>query len=97
LSNVRPHSKPSRPPGAFGGHRPSPLIPTAKLESALPYGLPVVPLMRALSVGDAEVAERLGCLDLIEEDVALLSSLCTSGSDYGQLLRRVLDELEDAA
>ena len=97
LTNVPANLNSSRRPAAFRGQRPSPLIPTTKLEAALPYGLPVVPLMRALSVGDAESAQRLGCLDLIEEDVALLSSLCTSGSDYGQLLRRVLDELEDDA
>ncbi len=68
-----------------------------ELEAGLPFGLPVVPLLRALAVGDAEAAERLGCRDLIEEDVALLSALCTSGADYGPLLRRVLDELEDSA
>lgn len=80
-----------------GGDGPSALVPTSRLEAGLPFGLPVVPLLRALAVGDAEAAERLGCRDLIEEDVALLSALCTSGADYGPLLRRVLDELEDSA
>jgi len=74
-----------------------PLVPTTGLERAMPFFLPVVPLMRALSVGDAETAERLGCLDLVEEDMALLSSMCTSGADYGYLLRCVLDDLADAA
>ncbi|WP_347311969.1 hypothetical protein [Defluviimonas sp. SAOS-178_SWC] len=77
--------------------RPAPIIPLAALDRALPTDAPVVPLMRALSIGDVEAAERLGALDLIEEDVALLTRLCTSGSDYGHLLRRVLDELESAA
>ncbi len=72
------------------------LFPTAALEHALPTDTPPVPLMRALSVGDIEAAERLGCLDLIEEDVAMLSALCTSGVDYRPMLRRVLDELEQA-
>lgn len=80
-----------------GGKGPSAIVPTSRLEAGLPFGLPVVPLLRALAVGDAEVAERLGCRDLIEEDVGLLSALCTSGADYAQLLRRVLDELEDSA
>ena len=54
--------------------------------------------MRALSVGDVDAAERLGCRELIEEDVAALSRLCTSGADYGRLLREVLDQLAvDAA
>ncbi|MBK8439867.1 MAG: hypothetical protein IPL38_10360 [Rhodobacter sp.] len=49
--------------------------------------------MRALAVGDVETAERLGCLELLEDDLALLSHLCPSGSDYGMLLRRTLDIL----
>ncbi len=74
------------------------LIPTASLERAIAPRVLPVPLMRALSVGDSETARRLGCLALIEEDVAILSRLCTSGADYGVLLRQVLDELmEDAA
>ncbi len=74
------------------------LIPTAALDRALAPRVLPVPLMRALSVGDSEAARSLGCLALIEEDVAILSQLCTSGADYGVLLRQVLDELmEDAA
>lgn len=83
-----------------GGSRTAPgraLFPTGALEHALPTDMPPVPLMRALSVGDIEAAERLGCLDLIEEDVAMLSALCTSGADYGSLLRGILDDLEKAA
>ena len=51
--------------------------------------------MRALAVRDSESAARLGALGLVEEDVALLSNLCTSGSDYGKLLRNVLDDLAE--
>jgi Na+-transporting NADH:ubiquinone oxidoreductase subunit A len=74
------------------------LIPQASLERAIAPRILPVPLMRALSIGDSEAARRLGCLALVEEDVAILSRLCTSGADYGALLRQVLDELmEDAA
>ena len=34
-------------------------------------------------------------LQLIEEDVALLSYVCASKTDYGALLRSVLDDLEE--
>lgn len=83
----------------FGRTRPgpAPVVPSAALERALPNGIPVVPLLRALSIGDAETARRLGALCLVEEDMALASSLCTSGADYGALLRRVLDELDGSA
>ena len=56
-------------------------------------GFPV-PLLRALSTGDIETAERLGCLQLVEEDLALFSYLCASKADYGVHLRSVLNELE---
>ena len=70
----------------------------ARSDRALPFDIMAVPLMRALAVGDAEAAHRLGCLELIEEDVALLTRRCTSGADYGALLRDVLDDIaRDAA
>ncbi|MEM5493093.1 hypothetical protein [Hoeflea sp. AS16] len=75
--------------------QPAPLIPTAALERALAFDIPVVPFLRALSVGDAETASRLGCLELVEEDLAAVSLACTSGADYGRMLRHVLDELAE--
>jgi Na+-transporting NADH:ubiquinone oxidoreductase subunit A len=81
----------------FGNGRdvPPPLIPLAAFERAMALDILPVPLLRALSVGDAETAERLGCLELIEEDMALLSHVCASKADYGALLRSVLDDLEE--
>ncbi|MEM5470181.1 hypothetical protein WNZ14_00410 [Hoeflea sp. AS60] len=75
----------------------APLIPTTALERALAFDIPVVPLLRALSVGDAETAKRLGCLEMVEEDLAEVSLACTSGADYGRMLRHVLDELAEDA
>jgi Na+-transporting NADH:ubiquinone oxidoreductase subunit A len=72
-------------------------LPMERFEAAFPFDIPPAPLMRALAVGDVETAERLGCLDLLEEDLALLSWLCPSGCDYGALLRRVLDRLGQEA
>ena len=77
--------------------RPGPLVPTAALERSLGFDIPAVPFLRALSVGDAETAKRLGCLELVEEDVAAASLACTSGADYGRMLRHVLDELAEDA
>lgn len=82
---------------ARAGSAPRPILPMRALESALPRGFLPVPLMRALATGDVETAARLGAGELIEEDVALLSALCTSGADYGALLRHVLDEMERGA
>ena len=88
---------PRRWRGAGGKPGPRPIIPTAALERALPAGFLPVPLIRALAVGDVDAAARLGALELIEEDMALLSALCTSGADYGALLRQVLNTLAEAA
>ena len=71
-----------------------PLIPGERLERLAPPGILAVPLMRALQLGDAERARELGALELVEEDLAPLSRACVSSSDYGGLLRRVLDRLE---
>jgi len=70
-------------------------LPLERFERAFPFDLLPVPIMRALAVGDVETAERLGCLELLEDDMALLSHLCPSGSDYGMLLRRTLDVLAE--
>ena len=70
------------------------LIPGDWLEALAPPGIFPVPLMRALQLGDAERARELGALELVEEDLAALSSACVSNSDYGLLLRGVLDQLE---
>lgn len=70
-------------------------LPLEAFERAFPLDLLPVPLMRALAVGDVDTAVRLGCLELLEEDLALLSWLCPSRADYGALLRRVLNTLSE--
>jgi Na+-transporting NADH:ubiquinone oxidoreductase subunit A len=69
----------------------APMIPSEAFESVLPQNILPTPLMRALSVGDHNRAVDLGALQLVEEDVALLSYLCPSGNDYAALLRQTLD------
>jgi Na+-transporting NADH:ubiquinone oxidoreductase subunit A len=75
------------------GTVPTALVPLASFDRIMPLDLLVVPLLRALSVGDCDTAQRLGCLELIEEDLALASYLCPAGNDYGRLLRNVLDDI----
>jgi Na+-transporting NADH:ubiquinone oxidoreductase subunit A len=72
-------------------------MPTGDLERVAPPGILPVPLLRALLVGDVERARALGALELVEEDLALLSYVCPSKSDYGSLLRDVLDQLHREA
>ena len=70
-----------------------PLIPVAHLEQLAPPGVLPVPLLRALLVSDVDKARDLGALEWVEEDLALLTYACPSKSDYGQLLRGVLEQL----
>ena len=72
---------------------PAPIIPMAEFDRIDVAGTPAILLMWALSARDTETSAALGCLGLIEEDVALHSYLCASGADYGDLLREVLDDL----
>jgi Na+-transporting NADH:ubiquinone oxidoreductase subunit A len=72
------------------------VIPNAVHDQVAPIGIPAIPLLRALSAGDADAAHRLGALELVEEDLALLSHVDGTGTDFGAMLRGVLDELEGA-
>lgn len=76
--------------------RPPPVVPTEALEHALGPAIPVMPLVRALSIGDSEAAARLGCAGLLEEDVALLRYATGGDQDFPALLRSTLDILESA-
>ena len=86
-----PHNKKPSTWWRRSGHSAS--IPTRGLETSIAIDVPSVPLLRALSIGDAETAERLGCLALVEEDLAVATHRCTSGIDYGACLRHILSEL----
>ena len=84
----------SRLGALFAGTPDAAIIPREAFERVMPLDILPVPLMRALSVGDVETARELGCLELVEEDLALLSHVCTTGTDYGALLRDALDRIE---
>jgi Na+-transporting NADH:ubiquinone oxidoreductase subunit A len=51
-------------------------------------------LLRALMSGDIEEAEKLGCLELDEEDLALCGFVSSSKIDYGPVLRKNLTLIE---
>jgi Na+-transporting NADH:ubiquinone oxidoreductase subunit A len=40
------------------------------------------------------MAQKLGCLELDEEDLALCSFVCVGKNDYGLALRRALSQIE---
>lgn len=77
--------------------QPKPVVPTEALEGALGPNIPAAALVRALSVGDVEMAEHLGCRSLLEEDMALLTYVTGGTQDFSVLLRSVLNGMESAS
>ncbi|UCE86935.1 MAG: Na(+)-translocating NADH-quinone reductase subunit A, partial [Deltaproteobacteria bacterium] len=73
---------------------PRAIMPIGLYERVMPMDILPTFLLRALAVGDVEQAEKLGCLELDEEDLALASFVCPGKMDYGPLLRQCLDRLE---
>ena len=69
-------------------------MPLDRLDRWWALNGPPAPLLRALMTGDLDAAVALGCLDLAEEDLALLSMACAGGHDYGVYLRTALDRYE---
>lgn len=78
---------------------PKPVIPTAALTQAFGASLPAVPLIRALSAADDELAIRLGVCSLLEEDVALADYVLGGDARLSLLLREMLERIrrENAA
>jgi Na+-transporting NADH:ubiquinone oxidoreductase subunit A len=70
------------------------IVPLGSYEKVTPFDILPTFLVRALAMKDAEKAEALGCLELEEEDVALLSFVDVGKTDFGVLLRDVLTTIE---
>jgi len=79
---------------ACNGRR-APVVPSGVYERVLPMDLLATLLLRALMAGDDEQAERLGCLELLEEDLALCSFVCPGKNDYGPALRAALQRIAE--
>jgi Na+-transporting NADH:ubiquinone oxidoreductase subunit A len=71
-----------------------PLMPIGSYERVLPMDILATYLLRALLVGDLEEAEKLGALELDEEDLALCSFVCPGKTEFGPCLRASLERLE---
>jgi len=70
------------------------MVPVGAYEDVMPLDVLPTQLLRALIVGDTEMAQALGCLDLEEEDLALCSYVCPGKYEYGPILRDNLTRIE---
>ena len=75
-----------------GGRRA--IVPVGSYEKIMPLDILPTILLRALAADDIEEAEKLGALELTEEDLALCTFVCPAKIDHGINLRRVLSTIQ---
>jgi len=73
---------------------PRAMVPVGIYEDIMPLDILPTQLLRYLLVGDTDMAQSLGCLELDEEDLALCTFVCPGKYEYGPILRDVLDRIE---
>ncbi|MDR1350497.1 MAG: Na(+)-translocating NADH-quinone reductase subunit A [Zoogloeaceae bacterium] len=73
---------------------PRAIVPVENYEMVMPLDILPTHLLRYLVAGDTEMAQKLGCLELDEEDLALCAYVCAGKYEYGPILRDVLTRIE---
>jgi len=73
---------------------PRAMVPVGNYEMIMPLDILPTQLLRYLIVGDTEMAQKLGCLELDEEDLALCTYVCAGKYEYGPILRDNLTRIE---
>lgn len=92
LSRLRPGRKFAMTTSKNGSHRA--IIPIGVFDNVFPFDIPAVTLLRSVAVEDLEACEQLGCLELEEEDLALMTYVDPGKNDFAPHLRSVLTTLE---
>jgi Na+-transporting NADH:ubiquinone oxidoreductase subunit A len=91
-SRLFPRRKLEFTTSVHGGKRA--IIPIGSYEKVMPLDILPTHLLRALAVNDIDEAEKLGVLELDEEDLALCTFVCPSKINHGENLRRTLTLIE---
>ncbi len=73
---------------------PRAIVPIGVFEKVMPLDILPTPLIRSLLVKDTDAAQQLGCLELVEEDLALCSFVDPGKHDFGPVLRSTLTQIE---
>ena len=71
------------------------IVPIGIFEDIFPFNIMITQLLKSIVIGDTELAQKLGILELDEEDLALCTYACPSKYDYGSLLREMLTKIEE--
>ena len=70
------------------------MVPVGGYENVTALDILPIQLLRSLIVGDTEMAQKLGCLELDEDDVGLYTYVCVGKYEYGSILRENLTRIE---
>lgn len=70
------------------------MLPIGSYEAVMPLDILPTQLLRSIIVGDIEAAEKLGMLELDEEDLALCTFVCPGKYEFGSILRNNLTRFE---
>lgn len=70
------------------------IVPIGSYERVMPLDILPTQLMRALVTLDTDLSQKLGALELDEEDLALITFVCHSKNEYGAALRANLEKIE---
>ncbi len=89
-------TKPDKIPfhtAVWGGNRA--IYPLGTYEKVMPLDFVPIYFLKSLASGNTEKAKELGCLELIEEDLALCSYVDPGKNDFGPMLRQTLTSIEE--
>jgi len=70
------------------------MVPVGGYEKVTALDILPIQLLRSLIVGDTEMAQQLGCLELDEDDMGLYTYVCVGKYEYGRILRDNLTRIE---
>ncbi len=70
------------------------MVPIGTYERVMPLDVMPTQLLRALITEDTDNAQKLGCLELHEEDLGLCTFVCPGKYEYGRILRDNLTQIE---
>lgn len=70
------------------------MMPVGTYEKVMPLDILPTQLLRSMIINDTETAQKLGVLELDEEDLALCTYVCPGKYEYGPILRDNLTTIE---
>ncbi len=73
---------------------PRAMVPVGSFEAVMPLDILPTQLLRALVTKDTDLSQKLGCLELDEEDLSLLTFASPGKDDFGPYLRENLMTIE---